>query len=254
MQPQFTFGPGICWVTPVTDYTGAAIANPSPILVAAMQDCSLDLSADLKELYGSYAAPIAIGRGKQKYGFKVKNAHVHSHLWATLYFGMPLVAGIYDAVYDAIGEVIPTTPFQITPTAPSSGAILFPLGVRDNFNLPYTLVTGTPTTRQYAYSAGVFTFAAADAGITVYIDYRYTAASTTAFKMPIVNPIMGYAPTFSFDMKIPYQGNNFNASFPNCMSTKLGLSTKLDDFAYPEFDLSAFAPGNAGVGTLSWSQ
>jgi hypothetical protein len=254
MTPQYEFGPGICWVTPVTDYTGTAIVNPSPVLIAAMQDCSIDLSADLKELYGSSAAPIAIGRGKQKYAFKVKNAHVHARLWVDLFFGQPLTALIYDAYFDQTGEAVPTTPFTITPTIPSSGTILFPLAVRDVNNLPLTLVASAPATRQYSYAAGVFTFAAADVGVIYYIDYRYTAVSTVAQKLPIINPIMGYAPTFSFDFKLPYAGNNLNANFPNCMCTKAGLATKLDDFSYPEFDFSAFAPGSAGVGTLSWSQ
>jgi hypothetical protein len=253
---QFEFGPGICWLTPVTNYLGAAVVNPSPILFATMQDCSLDFSADLKELFGTYASPIAIGRGKQKYAIKLKNAQTHGRLWNAAFFGQTLTSGeIYDAWFDQTGSVVPATPFQVTVDPPGSGTILFPLGVRDNFDVPLTLVTGTPITRQYAYSAGVFTFAAADAGLTYYIDYRYTATGAGAPQTLVIsNPVMGQAPTFQFDMKIPYNGMNFNASFPNCHCGKLGFATKLDDFSYPEFDFSAFAPGNAGVGTLSWSQ
>jgi hypothetical protein len=51
--PQYLFGSGVGWCTPLTDYTGTAITTPVPFLVAGMQDVSLDLSADLKMLYGS---------------------------------------------------------------------------------------------------------------------------------------------------------------------------------------------------------
>lgn len=238
----------------MTDAFGAAIANPSPILVAGMQDISLDLSAEMKELYGTGSMPLAIGRGKQKVNVKIKNAQVHGRLWNALFFGQTLAAGIYDTVFDGTGSVIPTTPYQVTPTPPSSGTWGYNLGVRDANNLPLQRVASGPTTGQYTVASGVYTFAAADAGKTVYIDYQYTATSTVAQKLPIANVPMGSAPTFQFDMRIPYQGNVFNATFPSCVATKLTLATKLDDFALPEFDFGAQAPGSAAIGTLSWSQ
>ncbi len=263
MLPQFVFGPGIGWITPVSDAYGNAISNPAPILIAAMQDIGIDMSAELKELYGGNSYAIAIGRGKQKLGIKAKNAQVHGHLWNSLFFGQPaqLTSAVYTAYYDAVGTVVPGTPFTVTPatayaaslkgTSPTFG---YSLGVRDVNNLPLQRVASSPATRQYSVSGGVYTFAAADVGITYYFDFNYTATSLTAQQLNILNLPMGYAPTFQFDLIIPYQGNVFSATFPNCMSTKAGLATKLDDFAYPEFDFSAFAPGSAGVGTLSWSQ
>ncbi len=254
--PQFVFGPGTGWITPLTDSTGAAITNPTPILVAAMQDISLDFSSDVKELYGTNSFAVAIGRGKQKIAVKIKNAHVHGRLWNSVFFGQygNLAAGVYDGYYDITGEAIPTTPYQLTPTAPSSGIYGYDLGVRDVNNLPYARVATTPATGQYSVAAGVYTFAAADTGKTVYISYNYTATSTVAQKLQIANQPMGYAPTFQFDLKIPYQGNVFNATLFSCMATKVGIATKLDDFAYPEFDFSAFAPGSAAIGELSFSQ
>ena len=254
--PQYVFGPGVGWITPLTDSSGTAIANPSPLLVAAIQDITLDLSAEVKELYGTNSYAVAIGRGKQKSAVKIKNGQVHGRLWNSFFFGQNtnLTAGIYTAYYDTTGELIPTTPFQVTITPPSSGTWGYDLGVRDVNNLPYSRVTSPSATRQYSVSAGVYTFYSADAGNTVYISYNYTATSTTAQKLIINNQPMGYAPTFQFDMIIPYQGNTLTATLYNCMATKLTLATKLDDFAYPEFDMSAFAPGAASLGELTWSQ
>jgi hypothetical protein len=254
MSSQYVFGPGIAWITPGTDASGNVIANPSPMLIAAVQDISLDLSAELKELYGTNSYSLAIGRGKQKSAIKVKNAHVHGRLWNSFFFGQTLTAGLIDNFFDTTGAAIPATPFVITPTVPGSGTWAFGLGVRDANNLPYTRVASGPTTGQYSVSAGAYTFATADTGLTVYIDYQYTATSTVAQHLALINQPMGSAPVFQFDMKIPFAGKTFTASFPNCVGTKIGLATKLDDFAYPELDISAFAPGASAVGTLSWSQ
>lgn len=252
--PQYVFGSGVGWCTPLTDYTGTAITTPSPFLIAGMQDVSLDLSADLKMLYGSNAFAIAIGRGKQKLDVKLKNAQVTARIWNSIYFGQSLSAGIYDTVIDLAGAAIPATPFQITPTVPGSGTWGFNLGVRDVNNLPYARVTSGPTTGQYSVVAGVYTFATADVGKIVYIDYNYTATSAIAQKLILLNPIMGQSPTFQFDMTIPYNGNKFNLTLNSCVSTKMSIGTKLDDFTLPEFDFSAQAPGAASIGTLSWSQ
>lgn len=264
MLPQYVFGPGIAWITPVQDANGNTVANPTPILVAGIQDISLDMSAEVKELYGTNSFALAIGRGKQKMGIKIKNAQVHGRLWNQLFFGQTVAAGIYDDVYDTTGIAIPSSPFQITITSgapsatnvqiPSSGTFGYLLNVRDGNNLPYNRVASAPATGQFSIASSTLTFAAADVGKIVYIDFNYTATSTVAQKLAIQNLPMGAAPIFQFDMKIPYLGNTFNATFPNCMATKAGLATKLDDFAYPEFDISAFAPGGVGVGTLSWSQ
>lgn len=254
--PQYVFGSGVAWCTPLTDYQGTAIANPSPFLIAGLQDVSLDLSAEMKELRGTNAFPLAIGRGKQKIDVKIKNAQVNGRIWNALFFGQYAnqSAGIYDAVFDQAGALIPATPFQITPTIPGSGTWGYNLGVRDANNLPYVRVASGPTTGQYSVAAGVYTFATADVGKTVYIDYNYTGTSTVAQKLVIGNPIMGQAPTFQFDLKIPYNGNVLNVTLFSCVSTKFGLATKLDDFTYPEFDLSAQGPGGAAIGEMSWSQ
>lgn len=254
MTPQYVFGPGVGWITPLTDSTGTAIANPAPVLIAAMQDCNLDFSAEVKQLYGSKSYAVAIGRGKQKLGVKVKNGAVHGRLWNNMFFGQSLSAGIYSAFFDTTGTVLSAT--TVTPTVPGSGTYGYDLGVRDVNDLPLARVATGPAAGQYSMSAGVYTFSAADvsASLKVFISFNYTGTSTVAQKLVITNQPMGYAPTFQFDLTIPYQGNVFNATLFNCMSTKLGMATKLDDFAYPEFDFDAFAPGSATIGELSWSQ
>src|SRR5581483_11374955 len=83
------------------------------------------------------------------------------------------ITALYD---DATGAAIPATPYQITPTVPSSGTWLADLGVVDINGNPYTRVASAPATGQYSVAAGVYTFAAADTGKTVYINFRYTVS------------------------------------------------------------------------------
>jgi hypothetical protein len=63
---QVHFGSGALFGTPLQDAFGTAVASPTLIKFGVMQDITLDISFDLKELYGQNQFPIAIGRGKGK--------------------------------------------------------------------------------------------------------------------------------------------------------------------------------------------
>jgi len=264
-NPLYLFGAGTAWATQQTDSQGNTIANPPPILIAGMQDISIDGSADIKELFGQNSFALAVARGKQKLAVKIKNAQLHGRLWNALYFGQSLSTATYNAVYDSTGIAIPATPFTVTVSTAAAdtthvqipdaaGIYGYNLGVRDSNGLPYARVASAPTTGQYSLTGGAYLFAAADVGKTVYIDYNYTATSTVAQKLVVQNQLMGQSPYFQLDIKIPSPlGGAVNLTFPNCVSTKFALATKLDDFTYPEFDVSAFAPGQSSPFTISWS-
>jgi hypothetical protein len=247
---MYVFGAGNLWAVPLTDSLGSAISNPTPVKFGTMQEVSLDISFDVKELHGQLQFPVAIGRGKGKLGGKAKLANISGALMNALLFGQTLSAGRESVYIDTVGAAIPTTPFQITTVPPSSGTFAADLGVRDSTGKVYTRVASAPATGQYSVSAGgVYTFAAADTTKTVYIDYRYTATSTSEVKSTVTNQPLGYIPTFSMDLYMPYNGKYFYVRLPSCVSTKLGMATKLDDFAVPEFDFSAFADAGGNVMT-----
>lgn len=238
---QNLFGSGILWGTPTTDAAGNAIANPSPIQFGVLQDAQVDFSFDTKMLYGQNQFPVAVGRGKGKMSGKAKFAQINGAIFNSLYFGQTMTSGIQAQYYDTTGAVIPGTPYQITPTVPSSGAWVADLGVKNANGLPMTRVASSPTTGQYSVSAGVYTFAAADTGLTVFISYQYTATSTSAKKITVQNLPMGYAPSFRVDLSVPYEGKQLSLIFPKAIASKLAISTKQDDFAIPDFDFECFA-------------
>ena len=259
---QYGFGSGLFWGTPLQDANGNAIANPTPVQLGVLQDFSLDMSFETKTLHGQNQFPVAVGRGKGKLSGKAKLAQLSATWINSLFFGQTAAAGLTADVYDTTGIAIPTTPFTITATtsAPSATTIQIPnsgtwsadLGVRNANGLPLTRVASAPTTGQYTVAAGVYVFATADAGSTVFINFQYTATTPTTAKLITVNSLpMGYAPVFRADIMIPYQGKYLTAIIPQCIGSKLMIQSKQDDFLVPDFDFEGFADSSGHA--IYWS-
>lgn len=245
---MYVFGSGILFGTPTADANGNAIVNPTPVEFGTLQDCGLDMSFDTKTLYGNLQFPVAVGRGKGKISGKAKFAKLNGTMINALFFGQSLAFGVIADVYDTAGVAIAAT---VTPTVPGAGTWTRNLGVRDANGNTMTRVASAPATGQYSVSAGAYTFAAADVGKIAYISYQYSATSTTAVSSTVMNLPMGYAPTFSVDLSLPFQGKNLIVSCQNALSSKLSFSTKQDDFMVPEFDFDVFA--NAAGQVLTYA-
>jgi hypothetical protein len=250
---QFVFGPGNLIVTPLTDAYGNTISPTTPRKLGAFQEASFDTSSENKMLYGPNQFPLAVGRGKAKVGLKVKAAQFSIDQWNAIYIGQPVnqTAGIIAAYVDAVGSTIPATPYQITPVTTyasyltgTSPAFDYDLGVADGSGNAYKAVTGTPTTGQYAVAGGVYTFAAADTGKTVFISFAYTATNAAGAKNAYVNinnlP-MGQAPFLQVDLSCVYGGNQLFVTLFQAIASKLSFATKLDDFAIPDLEFDGFA-------------
>ena len=251
---QFLFSTGALWGTPLTDASGNNITNPSPVQFGTLQDCSVDFSFDTKLLHGQKYFAEAVGRGKGKINGKAKFAQINGATLNSLFFGQVMTSGIVNNVYDVIGQAIPATPFTVTVVPPNSGTWAYDLGVRDANGLTMTRVASAPATGQYSVAAGVYTFAAADTGKVVFINYNYTATSTTAKKINIINMPMGYAPSFQADFMLPFSGKFLMLKLANCIGSKFAFATKQDDFTIPEFDFEAFADPAGNVASWSMSE
>ena len=314
---SYSFGSGSLWMSQLTDYTGAAVALPTPLLIGTLQDVSVDFSWDSKPLHGQNMAAVAQARGKLKISGKAKFARLDGNLFQSVIVGQPIVAGVAGAEYDTTGTAIPATPYSITPTIPGAGTFARILSVRDSLNNPYVQVASGPTTGQFALtsavvgatasfatnvmtvtvagSSGSFAvgqqitsasvaagttitslgtgtggtgtynlstspgtisaqavtagvavlFAAADTTKTVYIDYAYTASSTSAKKALVVNAPMGAAPTFKVDLLNPRSG--MTLTLFAAMVDKFSFATKQDDWTINEMDFSAFADSSQNI-------
>lgn len=251
---QLGFGSGSLVGTPTIDINGNAISTPTPTQFGILQECSVDFSFDIKELFGQYQFPVAIGRGKGKIGGKAKFAQLSGLMLNNLVFGQSFTNISISSFVDTTGTAIPATPFTITPTVPNSGTWLVDMGVTYADGRSLQRVVSNPTTGQYSVAAGVYTFAAADTGVVVKINFQYSTTSLIGKKITLSNNLMGYAPMFRADLYIPYQGKNFVLTLNNCTSSKISFPTKLDDFFVPEFDFSASADSSNNIGTLSLSE
>lgn len=251
---QYIFGAGVIWATPLVDAFGNTITNGTPVQLAVCQEIGMDEGFETKKLYGQNQFPVDAGRGKGNLGIKAKFAQVNGLVVSSLYFGQTLSSGLDGHVFDVTGATIPTTPFQITPTVPSAGTWARDLGVRNANGVPMTKVASAPTTGQYSVAAGVYTFAAADTGLQVFISYAYTATVVGATKMTIQNLPMGAAPIVALEVFFSKNGKQFGTRYPQAIASKLGWQSKLDDYLVPELEFEGFADSAGNVMYRSFSE
>lgn len=60
---QYLFGAGKIFATPIQDVYGQPISNPTPVEVGVMQSVGVDISYDLKELFGRGQFAVDAARG-----------------------------------------------------------------------------------------------------------------------------------------------------------------------------------------------
>ncbi len=248
---MYLFGAGVLFGIPLTNAQGTAIVTPSPVQFGILQEVTVDEEFEMKMLYGANQFPVAIGRGKGKVTLKAKAANFSAELYNTFFYGQTLTPGYFALYNDLTGTAIPTSPFVITVTPPDSGTYGYDLGVQGANGVPFTRVTGTPTAGQYSESAGSYTFSTQDhaAGVTAYINYEYTNASSpaTGQKLTVVNIPMGYNPAFEVNLMGSYRGKTFTVRYPNAVSGKISKQFKNDDFTIPDLEIDCFADATGNI-------
>ena len=252
---QYNFGAGTLFLVR-TD-----IVTPTPTRVGTLQDVSIDMSFDAKELYGQYQAPAAVARGKMKITGKAKFAKLNARALNDAFFGQTLATGEQVQVVDEGGPggtAIPATPYQIVVVNGASMSAANPgldLGV---FNaatgIQMTRVASAPTAGQYAcdMTTGTYTFSATDeaAGVKVVISYSYFE-TTTGGRITATNQLMGSSPIFRLNLGNSFQGNKMALTLYQCIPTKTSWDFKNEDFTIPDFEFSAFADSLGRV--FDWS-
>lgn len=238
----FNFGVGSLWAAR-TD-----IATPTPAQFGTLQDISVDFDFTNKPLMGQYQIPVAVARGGMKVDLKAKSATINSGIFNQSFFGQTqTVGGLTTALNET--SAIPATPFQIT--VANSAHFTTDLGVIYTLTgIRLTRVASSPATGQYSVAAGVYTFAAADTLLSVAISYAYTT-TTGSQLITITNQLMGSAPQFQVNLTNTYAGKLFALQLNACISTKLSLPFKNEDWTISEIDISAFADASNTLGTMT---
>ena len=220
-----------------------------PRKFGTLQDVSIDFSFTTKELYGQYQFAVALARGQGKIACKAKFANINTPFLNDLFWGQTASVGAKYFISQESGS-IPTTPFIVTV---SQSALFFEdLGVTYTLTgVALTRVASAPITGQYSVAAGAYTFAAADTGLGVKIDYSYSPAATGSI-INFTNPLVGVTPNFvaSFPMIAP-TGKQLYFRFNYCVSSKLSFASKIEDFLIPEFDFMVSADAGNSIGSFS---
>lgn len=241
---QYGFGSGLMFGTR-TD-----VVNATPRLFGTLQEGSVDISGDTKQLFGQSQFPVDVARGKMKIEGKAKMGQISGSVFNDLFFAETSGTTLHQISYQEAKTIPSSTAYTVTATNTTGfsdrGVYYSATGV------PFILVASAPAQGQYSVnsSTGVYTFASADASTAVLINYAYTA-STGGYSFDITNKLMGNTPTFRLDLNMQFRSKQMLVRLNACVSSKLSLSTKTDDYVIPEFDFEAFADSAGKIGTFS---
>jgi len=243
----YSFGSGVLIGTR-TDIAGA-----TPYNFGLVQEVTIEETATTKELYGQFQRPLAIARGTVKTTGKAKVAQISGLALANLFYGVAPSAGQTATQYGEAAAVPASSPYTYTAAngatfAEDAGVLFAATG------LPLKRVASAPTAGQYSVSAGgIYTFASADSGLGLLINYTYGITSAGQ-KITVTNQLLGSTPLFSAKFYTTFQGKQISVQMNACTSSKLSFQSKLEDFVMPEFDFSCFADASNTVMTWSFNE
>ena len=226
-------------------------ANPTPRKFAQLQDINFDFSFSMKSMFGQSQLAVDMRRGEQKITGKAKFGKIDGNALNDLFFSQTATTGLVLTAIGESGAIPASTPWTVTVV--NSATWTQDLGVvYASTGVAFTRVASSPTAGQYTVAAGVYTFSTGDAGVNVYIDYLYTAA-TGGTKISLSNQSMGITPTFQGVFTGSTGGKTVTLILNACTSSKLAIATKLEDYSYPELDIEVMADSGNNIGTLSVS-
>jgi len=249
----FNFGSGHVWVNPVG---GNQATNPTPYEPLTLQDLSLDISQEIVEQRGQYKFPDDTAPGDMKITGKITTGRWEIDLLNQAIFGDTKVTNAPQiAANEAHSVPAPSGPYTITVT--NSATFQTDLGVLYAGAPPagnqqqLIRVTSGPTTGEYAVSAGVYTFAAADANVAVQISYKWQPATAgSAFTDQVNQQLMGYGPVCEVYYQLTYNTSPATATPASAASlihltsvrfSKIAIPIKRKGYTDLELDFEAYA-------------
>jgi hypothetical protein len=245
---MFVFGSGVLIGTQLNT------TPATPINFGLVQKVSVDTSVSVKELYGQYAFPVAVGSGTRKVQCKASLARFSGQAIGRLFYNQVPAAGSTISQFAEVHSVPGASPYTITVT--NGAHFVADQGVTyASTGLPLIAVSASPAAGQYSVNAatGVYTFASGDSGAGVLISYAYTA-STTGETLAIANPLIGPTSTFTATLFAtdPTTNAQFSVTLNQCVASKFSFDTNIEDFAKPDFEFQAFANAAGQVMTFNF--
>lgn len=162
-QDAFPYS-GVAWMAQVDTQLGSSAALPN-------------INVEVQGFFNTSTPSTYGGRLNIATGGDADPSLIIPDLLTNGHYGVGLSTGLVGqpvAYVDTFN--IPTTPFQHTVT--HSSTFMYNMDVVDNAGNLFTCVASSPVHRQYSFTNGVYTFAAADVGTNVTINYAASSALT----------------------------------------------------------------------------
>jgi hypothetical protein len=245
MSAYIQFGSGKLFINP---NAGNLAANPTPLKCLTIQDVSVDIAGDIKELKGSSQFPDDVAVADKKGTGKFSVGRKDLTMFNQIFFADVTVSGGISVVADEPHSIPATTPFTILIAPPNTGTFSTDLGVINaTTGRALERVPSSPATGEYSVNetTGTYTLAAADEGIALTISYSYT--TTTGATYQVNNQQLGYGPQvemFLVDTYQPVSGLYSVIHLYAAKVSKISIGNKRVDYSMPEVDFSYFQ--NAG--------
>ena len=239
---KYSFGSGQLFAVP---------ASGAPLRFGAVQDVSIDISGDVKMLYGQEQFALANARGRSKIEGKFGSGQIDVDAYNTFFFGQTVVAGHIRSIRNEAASVPAASTYTVT--AANGANFEQDLGVfYAATGQPLRQVASAPTAGQYTINqtTGVYTFSSADASAAVLLNYLYKD-TTNGRRLDIANTLMGAIPTFQVVLAEKFQGKDLTIKLYSCVSDKLSLPFKQDDFAIADIGFMAQADAAGRIGYIS---
>lgn len=245
-MPQYMFGTGQIYSSPV--------GGAGPLRIGALQDVSVEFSGDTKQLFGQYQFALDVARGKTKIEGKIGSGNIDVAAFNNLFFNGSLTPNSEKKQSINEAGTIPASS-TYTITVANAGTFYLDLGVAlvaSGVQLKYQS-SGTPADGEYSVNTGtgVYTFNSAQAGLSVIINYMYSATTAKSGTLSITNNLMGTTPKFQLVASQVFNGKQFTLVLYTCVADKLSLPLKQDDYTISEIAYSAQANDSNLIGFIS---
>ena len=245
---MFVFGSGVLTGTQLN------VTPATPINFGLVQKVSVDTSVSVKELYGQYAFPVAVGSGTRKVQCKASLARFSGQALGRLFYNQTPSSGSTISQFAEVHSVPASSPYTVTVTnaahfAADQGVVYASTG------LPLIAVATVSAAGQYSVNAstGVYTFYPGDSSANVLISYTYTNSSQGE-SLAIANPLIGPTSTFTATLFAtdPTTNAQFSVMLNQCVASKFSFDTNIEDFSKPDFEFQAFANAAGQVMTFNF--
>lgn len=238
----YSFGSGHLYgIKPADVNDPNSVASPQEF--GTLQDVNLTFDPSTKQLFGGDQFPKDVARGTAKITGTSKFAEISGEILADLFFD--------EVVDESVGHDEVITKEVGTPTGGSYTvahfaapfkALMCRSGVTAD---PMRRVLSAPAAGQYSVddTTGTFTVNTTDAAAAVIV-VSYMSRLPGGMRFDINNKPIGIAPVFSVVLtqsRTTIQGKRtLTVELDACISSKLGIPTKLDDYTILDFGFDAF--------------